>query len=157
MITINVKIHAHYVQSSVRFYHSPLSYVELGTGDVTAPLKTVNTQSACDLRTLYCTDLLKDLAWPDVWQHGNSPALPEFTGVFEIQLLINEDEDFELIVDRAVHIDASKGNRNVTAAFKFESLRLAMLKNLFSAVAYKDVEKLETVLKAIRTAAGVYE
>lgn len=145
MIEINVHLHENYVQTKARVGEG-LTYVEHGTGDISVPLKLTEVTGAGEILPLFsCLTGVTGLS---------HPALPGFAGVLDISLnWVPETACFG--VKEARYIDPHKGGRSLTSAFTFEALRLQMLKNLFGAVAEQNVDKIHSVIKALRIAAGV--
>lgn len=141
---IHIRVHEFYIHTSVRFYaKDAFSYVEYGVYGADTPKRLFECETQDELRNVI-------RGYTHVETNSNRPCLPEFRGFFEIVILIPEKlnvRDFE--VEKARYVDAGRGGRDVTGAFRDPNFKGRILKNLFQQMCDKNTPKLIKILNAL--------
>lgn len=141
---ITVRIHEHYVQTSVRVATGGvLKYVEYGSGNLEIPLNVFCAESEMDVLRL----MQNSVEFFDTW--GEAFPLEGLQCVFEISYIRNFDTG-DITVVEARHILLSYGMTNVEKIFKNELIKKQALTNLFQALADRNVEAVDKACNAMR-------
>ena len=141
---IHIRVHGFYIHTAVRFYgRDAYSYIENGVYGAGIPKRIFECGTQDELH-----DVLRNHAFDET--SSNRPCLPEFNGFFEIVILIPEMSNLRNFeVEKARYVDAGKGGRDVTGAFRDPNFKERILKNLFQQVHDKNVPKLIKILNAL--------
>ena len=151
ILTATVTVHANYIRTSVRKYHTPLKYVEYGFGRADIPRIVMECDNVEGINDLIRNVFSSGVESPD-------ECLPGFKGWFTVCVEFPNGDDmneFDVREFRIVH--ERRGGRDLVNAFTnptFRALRRKVLTNLFTALSERDADKVDQVLKALESASG---
>lgn len=143
-VQVTIRVHAHYVQTCVRFYgDSMLSYDEVARFGAGVPKAVFEVQDAGSLG-----DTMRD--WKEEKYNVNYPYFPDFDGWLEIRYTIPDTEDFtNLNVEEARYVDVKRGGHDVGWAFQNAQFKRAIMLNILTATAEKNAVALIKILRTL--------
>lgn len=150
-IRLAVRVHANYVQTSVRFNYTPLDYTEFAIGGTTLLGAFMRTQT---VSSFYDTATILFRKSADV---PTKEGMTGFDGYLFIDLLFENMQALDVFtVMELRYVDPSRGGTDLAPALQNayinNALRHKLVQTLIDMIEARDVEAIKNVVKGMSKA-----
>ena len=148
---LTVRVHRHYIATTVRFWRGAETYIEYRLCNKDFPLDVLDTDTAEELEDL-CKDYIENRANNYTFADFPYPAY------LELSLLLPSSDDIkrDMAVTNAKYADTDKGVINFADTFTGSlinpDLRRAVVRNIFAKIGARDATALVSIVSNLRKA-----